>query len=191
MDFQSLKDQELLELIAHGSHAAFREIFVRYHTVLLIHAYNKLQDRDEAQDVVQEVFSRIWTRRHQLKADQNIHGFLFTIVKHQIFDLLRHKQHIKSFEDSFNRFTTQQAVVSDHLARERQFAAIIEKEIAALPPRMREVFELRRKEHLPNKAIAARMQITEATVADQMKKALRQLRLKLGLFVWILMLFWR
>lgn len=178
---EAYTDDELICKIITGDHAAFREIFERYHSLLYIHAYNKLQNRDEAKDAVQEVFSKIWANRHQLKEGFNLSGFLFTAVRNQVFDILRHQKHIRKHEDNFQAFAAQNDVVTDHLVRERQFAALIEKEIALLPPRMREVFELRRKAYLSNKQIAEKMHISEATVADQMKKALRQLRLKLGL----------
>jgi len=186
--FSRFSEAQLIELIISGNHNAFEEVFCRYQGLLYAHAFNKLQNRDEALDVVQEVLTKMWNRRQQLDADGNLAGYLFTAIRNQVFDLLRHKKNIKIYEESFSAFATQSGSNSDHLVRERQFAAIIEKEIAALPSRMREVFELKRKQHLSNKEIAALMNITEATVADQMKKALRRLRFKLG-FIWFIMLF--
>ncbi len=185
-DIFDLSDEALLSMIRIGDHNAFKEIFRRYNSPLYVHAYNKLRDTDDADDVIQEVFSRLWSRREQLEENNNLKAYLFKAVRNQIFDLLRHKKVITVYENSFNSFDTKNYLITDYLVRERQFALMIEKEIASLPARMREVFELRRKEHLSNKAIALRMGISEATVANQMKKALRSLRTKLGLFTAII-----
>jgi RNA polymerase sigma-70 factor (ECF subfamily) len=180
---KATSDQALLLLINNGDHLAFKEIFSRYSKLLYAHAYNKLRDSHEAHDVVQEVFSKLWLKRDQLDNGVNIGGYLFTSVRNQIFDLLRHKKVITSYEESFNKFEFENYLITDHLIREKQLAELIEKEISLLPPRMREVFNLRRIEHLSNKEIAIRMNIAESTVADQMKKALKVLRLKLGLLL--------
>ncbi|MDO7743049.1 MAG: sigma-70 region 4 domain-containing protein, partial [Pedobacter sp.] len=78
---------------------------------------------------------------------------------------------------------------ADHRIRERDLATIIEKEISCLPAKMREVFELSRKSHLSHKEIAILLDLSELTVRTQVKKALRILRLKLGLLIYLLILF--
>ncbi len=176
-------DQELTVLLKQGNHSAFEEVFKRYSKVLYSHVFNKLRDADDAHDVVQEVFARLWKSREQLKENNNLGGYLFINVRNLVFDRIRHKKVITSYEESFKVFDSKSYLITDHLIREKQFAELIEREIAALPPRMREVFELSRKEYLSNKDIALKMGITESTVADQMKKALRSLRLKLGLLL--------
>ena len=183
---ECVSDEKLLSMIKVGNHLAFEEIFRRYNSVLYIHAYNKLRDTDDADDVVQEVFSRLWSRRSQLEENNNLKAYLFRAVRNQIFDLLRHKRVMTSYENSFKQFESHSQILTDYLVREREFAKLIETEISQLPPRMREVFELRRKGNLSNKEIARKMGISESTVADQMKKALRSLRTKLSvlLIIW-------
>lgn len=82
--------------------------------------------------------------------------------------------------ESLGDFMTAGSNVTDHLARERMLAKQIEKEIENLPPRMREVFELKRKQNLSYKQIAIAMNISELTVKTQMNKAIRILRGKFG-----------
>ena len=189
VETQGLSENDLMSLLKKGDHAAFEEIFRRYSTLLYAHAFNKLRDAEDAHDAVQEVFSKLWIRRDQLVVGNNLAGYLFVAVRNQIFDIIRHKKVITAFEESFREFEVANYPVTDHRVRENILAELIEREIAALPPRMREVFELRRKEHLSNKEIAERMGIKESTVADQMKKALRALRLKLGLVILLGILF--
>lgn len=181
--YSAYSDQELTALLKQGDHAAFTEIFERYNSLLYIHAFKKLRNREEAKDVVQDTLSALWYKHEALDAANNLGGYLYTALRNKIFDLVAHQQvshkHIASLQEYLNKGN----VFTDHLIREKQLAAIIEREIAALPPRMREVFELSRKENLTHKQIAERMAISEETVKDQVKKALKILKPKIGLAI--------
>lgn len=122
-----LNDQELIALLKECDHSAFEEIFKRYSAILYAHSYNKLRDSDEAHDVVQEVFSRLWIKRDQLIGGNNLSGYLFTNIRNQILDLIRHKKIVTSYETSFNFFDFKNYLITDHLIREKQFAELIEK----------------------------------------------------------------
>jgi RNA polymerase sigma-70 factor (ECF subfamily) len=184
-----LNDKELAAHFREGDRNAFAEIFERYHDVLFAHAYNKLRDKDEARDIVQDVFVKFWNKRTEIEITSNLSGYLFIMVRNSIFSSIKHKIVVKNAA-SFNQFENEGEATTDHLIREKQLASIIESEIAALPPRMRQVFELSRKEHLSNRRIAERLGLSEFTVADQIKKALRVLRLRLGLILVIVHFLW-
>ncbi|MHA4895388.1 RNA polymerase sigma-70 factor [Pedobacter sp. PWIIR3] len=181
VDYTTYTDQELVALLKHGDRLALAQIFEKYNDLLYAHAYNKLRLKEDARDIVQDVFVKLWNRHERLEVTSNLPGYLFMMTRNAIFSHLAHKVVVSDYAESYQRFKEEGEAVTDHLIREKQLAAIIEKEIAALPPRMREVFELSRKENLSNKQIAERLGISEATVADQIKKALRQLRIKIGL----------
>lgn len=183
--YQAYTDQQLLDLLNSGDQPAFAEIYSRYFDLLFIHADTKLQDKDQASDTVQDVFVRLWEKRGNLLINTSLSAYLYRAVRNQIFDNLKHQKVADKYIDSFYASSQYSQVFADHLIREKQFARMIEDEIAALPPRMREVFELRRTQNLSNKEIAARMEITESTVADQMKKALKTLRVRIGLLLFL------
>jgi RNA polymerase sigma-70 factor (family 1) len=179
--YSSFSDAELAAFFKEGNRHAFAEIFERYNDVLFAHAYNKLRNKEEARDIVQDVFVRFWNKREQIELKSNLSGYLYVMVRNSIFSLISHKNVVTYYATSFNQFKYEAEAITDHLVREKQLAAIIAAEIAALPPRMREVFELSRKENLSNRQIAERLGLSEFTVADQIKKALRVLRLRIGL----------
>ena len=85
-------------------------------------------------------------------------------------------------------FIADSGIQTDFLIRENDLKTLIEKEIQALPPRMKEAFQLSRKEKLSHKEIANLMDISEQTVSTQIKKALRILRVRLGLIIYLIML---
>ncbi len=182
--YRTYTDQELTTLLKGGDQLAFTEIFSRYSHLLYKHVYNKIRNSQEAEDIVQEIFTKLWNKREQIEEKVgNLTGYLYTISRNAVFDLLRHKTHVADYAAAFTRFSEETFPETDALIREKQFAAIIESEIAALPPRMREVFNLRRLENLSNKQIAERLNLSEHTVKDQIKKAIRTLKPKIGMML--------
>lgn len=181
--YSTYSDQELTAFLKSGDHAAFTEIFERYNSLLYIHAFRKLRNTEAAKDVVQDTLSALWYKHDVLDAGNNLGGYLYTALRNKIFDLLSHEQVAQKHLESLQTYLNKGNFLADHLVREKQLAAIIEQEIAALPPRMREVFELSRKENLSHKEIAERMAISEQTVTDQVKKALKILKPRIGLVI--------
>ncbi|WP_276088244.1 RNA polymerase sigma-70 factor [Pedobacter sp. JY14-1] len=180
--YSAYSELELTALLQAGDRLAFTEIFNRYSPLLYKHTYNKLRNAEEAEDIVQEIFARLWSKHGEIDVQMlNLTAYLYTTARNAVFDLLRHKTHVDAYATAYTRFAEETYVETDALVRERQFAAIIEAEIAALPPKMREVFNLRRLENLSNKEIAERLGLSEHTVKDQMKKAIRTLKPKIGM----------
>lgn len=188
IDYTVITDQELAKMLALGDQTAFAEIYSRYKFILYNHAWNKTRDKQEAQDTLQEVFAMIWSKRATINIGNNLSGYLYTCVRNHILNVIVRKNTHNKYTSSILKFAQTGAVFTDHLIRENQLKALIDKEIAALPPRMRQVFELSRKEHLSHKQIAEIMGTSEETVKKQMSRALKSLRLKLGLPVFLLML---
>lgn len=184
--YQDFQDAELVTLLAKGDKRAYAEIFFRYNKLLYSHAYNKLREREDAKDIVSEVFYALWAKREQSLPEHNLIGYLFVAVRYKIADFLSRKQVRHHYIQSLQTFIDKpQEVNTDHLIREKQLKEIIEDEISALPPRMQEIFRMSRFEQLSHKEIAEKLSLSEQTVKDQVKKALRILRVKLGLVVFL------
>lgn len=181
-------DQELIFQLKEGNHRAYTEIYNRYSGVLYLHAYNKLRDREEAKDLLQELFTTIWNNRESLVIEANLSGYLYQAVRNRVFKQLAKKETRSNYLASFQSFEMAGEYATDHLARQNQLAAIIEKEIEALPPKMREVFLLSRREHLSHRQIAEQLNLAEPTVKKQVNNALKILRSKLGLITWLFLL---
>ncbi|CAM4045289.1 RNA polymerase sigma-70 factor, ECF subfamily [Pedobacter westerhofensis] len=184
--YEKMTDDDLLFRLKNDDHLAFTEIFNRYSQLLYAHAYNKLRIESDARDVLQEMFMKFWDKRSSLEQGNNLAGYLFIALRNTIFNLIKSRSRVSAYAETFTQVNADSGIYTDTLIREKQFSAMIEAEIANLPPRMRAVFELRRKEHLSNKEVAARLGITESTSADQMKKAVRILKNKIGL-VWFVL----
>lgn len=188
MIYTALTDLDLAALIHEDDREAYAELYRRYAISLLNHAYNKVQSREEAKDIVQEVFAMLWSKRAELVVSKNLSGFLYKSVRNIILNQIAHQDVADKYIASMMHFADNSVPVADHLIREKQLAVLIEAEIARLTPKMREVFELSRKEHLSHQEIAERLGLSEQTVSKHITNALKTLRNRLGILIYLLML---
>src|SRR3546814_19938314 len=93
----------------------------------------------------------------------SLSSYLFTAVRNKAFDLFSHKKVEAKYITSLQNFIEDAGIYTDHLIRENDLKALIEKEVKEIPPRMREAFWLSRKEQLNHKEIANLMDISEQT----------------------------
>lgn len=185
INYSTCFDQELVFLLKEGDDAAFREIYLRYDKLLLIYAYKKLRSREEAKDLVQDVFTWLWNNRTDFSLNTTLSGYLYKAVLNRIFDVVKHKGIIRKYVDSGKHYIEVSNADTDYLIREKDITLLIEKEILAMPPKMREIYTLKKKYFLSTKEIAAELSLSEHTVSTQMKRALRHLKVKLGLLVYL------
>lgn len=185
----SLSDSELLDSLSVGDEKAFTEIYNRYFGLLYVHAYKILGNEDEAKDLVQDLFSSMWTRRQSIDLTGSLSSYLYSSIRNKVFDILQHRKVESKYIDSLKVFDSKGYVITDHRIREKELNAQIEKEIAALPAKMRIIFEMSRKSYYTHREIAHELNLSEHTVKTQVKNALRILRVKLGTLLSLIFLF--
>lgn len=185
---EALADNELMELLIKDSGKAYEVLYNRYFDLISGYAYKQLRDKELSKDIIQDVCTNLWLKRTQLNPSLNFPGYLITIVNRKITDYFLHQKVANKYLDSFSS-SVQSESKTDHPIREKQLLAFIEREIAALPERMRIAFELSRKGNLSHKEIAAQMDISEKTVSRQVSNALKILRARLGIVVWLVFIF--
>ncbi len=187
--YSEFSDVELAGLLKQGDKTAFTEIYRRFFKPLYIHAYKRLKDEDEATDVVQDLFEFLWAKRAQLDITTKFSSYLYAAVRNRVFTLGMRSERKSRYLESLGEFINKGVYVTDEQVRERELSAIIEKEISLLPPQMRKVFEMSRKDGLSHKQIAAELGTSEHTVRDQVKKSIKILRQRLGLLALIYFIF--
>lgn len=178
--YASQTDNELIALIKEGNKDAFSEVYQRYWPLLFRHARKLLQDDEQCKDIVQDVFISLWSAVVVFNESTMLSAYLYASARNKILNIFRRNKVAGTHLESLGRFIEQGTDVTDHLVRERMLASQIEEEISNLPPRMREVFELKRKQNLSYKEIAEVMNISDLTVKTQMNKAITILRAKFG-----------
>lgn len=177
-------DAELLESIRLDNREAFELIYNKYWSKLYISAYKILRDRQGSEDIVQEVLVQLWLKRNTQQIE-NLNAYLYTAIRFQVFSTIRKG---KVRETLFLEIADFE--IGDSNAEEKlmtfDFNRRLDESMADLPDKCREIFVLSRKNHLSNKEIAEKLNISPKTVENQLTIAIRKLRISMGeIFFWL------
>jgi RNA polymerase sigma-70 factor (ECF subfamily) len=189
--YNTLSDQELTDLLKSGDEGAYTVIYNRYWKLIYAHVFKMLRDEDDAKDIVQEVFGNLWIKAGAIKSNSNISGLLYTAARNRVFDLIERNKVRYDYLGEIAHFVTEAESVQMETIDEHRILEILQREIEKLPPKMREIFELSRKENLSHKEIADKLNISEQTVKKQVHNALKVIKPRLndlGISVAVLML---
>jgi RNA polymerase sigma-70 factor (family 1) len=179
---KTLSDTQLVELLKESDHPAFNEIYHRYFQMLFVHACQKLSDEEKAKDVIQEIFAALWFKRDIDLQIKNLAAYLFTAVRNKVFDIYAHETVQQKHLDSLEAFlSSNQPVSTDSRIREKELQIYIDKQIDALPAKMKAVFELSRKGQLSHEEIADQLHTNTNNVSKHINGALKILRTKLNI----------
>lgn len=176
MNFRGADDRQLIAALKNNEEKAIDEIYKRYWNRLLAIAYGHLKDKDDAEEAVQDVFTKLWQKRDLVKID-SLPNYLATAVKYTVFSILRRK---KRNEELGNE-------THPHLNapyEEDKIYAIFLKDyinglVEQLPDQPKIVFKMSRFEGKKISEIAEELNIAEKTVEAHLSKALKRLRLSL------------
>lgn len=157
------------------SKTEFEAIYKDNYAVLYLHALKMLGDREEAKDVVQEVFTHAWKKRADIVIKRSVKAYLFQSVKNKVLDIYAHRATVRKFESSidYDLYSTY-----DDALREEQLMQQIESEITALPEQMAAVFRMSRMQEKSHAEIAETLNISVNTVKTHIGRALKKLRVK-------------
>lgn len=150
----------------------FKQLFSELYQPLCNHAYKYLQDRDESEDVVQELMIKIWETRKDLLSEKSLKYYLFIAVKNRCITLLRKKNYMLDI-DEMSIDIAEEIPETKPLPDANQ---LIEKAFNGIPPKCLEIFKLSRIEKLSYKQIAEKLEISVKTVENQMGKAIKHIR---------------
>jgi len=175
------------DILLLGSEKGFKKIFETYYPRLLRFAAEYTGDRHEAENILQNVFLKLWEKRAALPMDVNLNAYLLTMVKNHCMDFLKHQQVVQRYY--INRKTElQQEMEFNYYAISKfdpeqtdieTLEQIVEKAINELPEQCRKVFEMSRYEGLKYREIAEKLQISVKTVETHISHALKILRISL------------
>ncbi|MBD1366598.1 RNA polymerase sigma-70 factor [Mucilaginibacter sp. ZT4R22] len=188
--YRSYGDAELVDLLKSGDEAAFSQIYKRHWHPLYHHAIKMVKDEDEATDVVQEVFTALWSKSEHIKLNSSLSYYLHSCVRNYVLNLFNREKIRTNYLDNLQHTLNKGSSFTDETLMRKELSTIIEYQISLLPEKMRKVFELSRNSHLSHKEISMELAISEETVKKQIYNALKILRLKLtSLFSVVLTLF--
>ncbi len=176
--YSEYSDESLFSLVQNGDNTAFDVLYERFFPLLYIHALRKLQDEQEAKDLVQDTFTALYQKRESIGALQNFSGYLYVSLKNNILNFLEKKNVRINYLENIEVQQGYSAV--ENYVFEKELQTQIEEGIDLLPEKMRLVFELSRYEHLSHKEIGEQLNISDKTVKRQIVNALKIIRSKIN-----------
>ena len=168
---QNVPDSELVRQLNEGSSTAFDEIFNRFADPVHTYIKARLHNIQEADDILQEVFIRLWHKRQSITIHSSLRNYLYTIVQHCISDHLRMiKRNRYTLIAEFPE-TIEERAQPDEQYHNKQVNHIWKSAIEKLPGKMSRIYAMKNEEHLSVKEIASALQLSEQTVKNQLHSA--------------------
>ncbi|WP_299463312.1 RNA polymerase sigma-70 factor [Mucilaginibacter sp.] len=171
-EYQMWPDSELLALLRLDDRKAFEMLYNKYSPKIYHVAYNLFRDKAICEDLVQELFIDLWTKRNNLNIS-SLEWYLKVAIKNRVLMYIRTK---KATLDLSAIAMLTEKYTADSKLLQNDISTILENNVERLPEKCRQIFTLSRKEYLSNKEIASRLNISIKTVENQMTIALRYLR---------------
>ena len=167
----------------------FSELYLAYYSKLTRFAKEFVVHEEDAENIVQDVFTDLWERRDFINHIENINAYLFRLVRNRCLDYLKHKvfeqKYVENMQTSFEVELSLKLQCLDRFdvferSEENDMEIRVRTAINGLPKRCRDIFLLSRVEGLKYREISKRLGISVNTVECQMVIALKKLRVKLG-----------
>ncbi|MTI33252.1 RNA polymerase sigma-70 factor [Xanthovirga aplysinae] len=187
-ELNQLNDKALLSYIQQGNEMALANLYDRYWDMLFISAYKVLKDEEACKDIVQELFISIW-ENDSIKEIENVKAYLYNSVRYRVLMVIRkgkvRDKHLQTIRD-LSANTTEDMLNFEEM-NER-----IDSLIRELPDKCQQVFRMSRVDHLTNKEIAVKLNISIRTVETHISNGIKHLKTRMDSYmvlVWILIHF--
>ncbi len=168
-------EEIILRLKKHDK-SALDELFGYYYTRLYHFSKSILKIENDIDDILQEVFVKIWLNRLKIGNPETFNAYIFTITKNELLNLIRANIRDQAFRDQlFLRSVAEEYQQQSQLEFD-EIKAGIDKIVANLPEKRQQVFVLSRTEGLSNSEIALQLNISEKTVEDHITHAIKQIK---------------
>jgi len=175
-----ISEQAYLAALKNDDIKAFDNLFEEYGKRLYHFAYGYLKSKDDAEEIVQEVFLKVWRNRKQLKPDLSFKAYIFKIAYHQILEILKQINRRQAYR---YEIIDESIFFNDDTNTRLNYQMLLEKVeslIQKLPSRQKEILLKRKKEGIPVKEIATQLGVSPKTVENHLTQALKSIKKDLG-----------
>jgi RNA polymerase sigma-70 factor, ECF subfamily len=175
----------LIEKLMKGDSKAFSHLFEQYATNLLYVARRYVYHQEEAEEIVQETFYRVWKYRGNMNPALSFKAYIITIAKRLIFNRAKKRMHELAYQEYFvQNFTDGESCIDEYIDI-KELEQKIKHAIENLPSKRKEIFVLSREKGLTTIEIANKMNISTSTVENQINKAIKCLREAIAIFLFL------
>jgi len=168
-NYTSLTERDLLQRVVEGNEKAFSELYYRYHHQLGAHIFRLTESHFLSQEIVQDVFLKIWQNRETLASVKSFRSYLFIVSKNQALNALKSlvRERLKNEKwekDNLDHF--------ELLDQKQYYYSLLDEAIDRLPPQQQRVYLLNKQHKFKYKEIAKMMNISPETVKKHLQQAI-------------------
>ena len=185
-----MEEHTLLIELKTGNKQAYSQLFNKYYKDLVLFGGNFLPNKSLCEDIVQNVFLKLWRDRESIEIETSLKSFLLRSVQNSCLDELRHKGVVREHESYSSTFSVSDNIDTENYVLYSDLQGHLEEALTKLPVACREAFEMNRLEGLKYREIAEKLHVSERTVEVRIGKALSLLRNHLKEFFITIFLFW-
>lgn len=166
--------RETCEALRNGDHKAFEVVFVAYYNKVKYFINGLLRSEEDAGELTQELFVKLWTNRLSVDPDKTLSTYLYVMARNLAFNFLKSKYVRESYaNDSYH---IEESIDSEEVVWAKELEHILHVAVEKMPERRKEIFVLSRKKGLSNEEIATQLDISKKTVENQLSLAIKELR---------------
>lgn len=176
MILTTAKTEEIIRRLKKEDKSAVDELFGYYYPRLYHFSKSILKIENDIDDILQEVFVKIWLNRQKIGNAETFNSYIFTITKNEVLNLIRSKLREQTFKDQLFILSVAEEYHSRNPLEFDEIKADIDKIVIGLSEKRQQVFTLSRTEGLSNKEIAQQLNISEKTVEDHITHAIKQIK---------------
>ena len=169
-------------VLSRDRESEFEKVFKRHFKGLHAYACTILKDDIMAEEMVQNVFCRLWEKTDHIDIRESVSGYLYRSVYHESLNYLKHLK-VREAHRDYTLQQEQQSASASQALELSELETRLDIALRELPEKCRTIFQMSRFEELKYQEIADRLQLPVKTVENQMGKALRLLRIKLADFL--------
>ena len=173
-------DQHFLELIAAGDQNAFRRIFETYSNKVYGFALKLTRSTTLAEEIVQDVFMKIWINRESLEAIRSFPAYIFTLTKNHTFNTLKRIAIEEAAKNTLGKKMNVANYETEDAVNYNESQRLLNQAINNLPPQQKLVYSMCQQEGLKYEEVAQRLKISRLTVKTHMQQALRSIKSHFG-----------
>ena len=181
MDYRALTDEQLVAVLREGKIAAFDAIYARYWKMLYAVAYGQLGTKESAEDMVHNVFERIWNNRESQKINC-LKAYLVVSVRHFSINYIKSQITYLKFREYLIFQEIQKNFSTDDILNYSELQRVVNEVLEKLPDKTLEVFRMSRHENKSVKEIAAHLLLTEKAVEYHITKSLKFIKERLYVY---------
>lgn len=170
------REAEYMEKLGQGDHKSFDALFVLYHPRVKNFLLGFVKDEEDACDMAQDIFFKLWTNRESISQVSSLKAYLYRMARNMVYDYFEHSLVKENYEQKIQLSSNGYSDLIEEDIYAKELSLLIDIAIEQMPEQRRRIFKMSRKDGLSNEEISLKLEINKRTVENHITQALADLR---------------